>query len=98
MKKTSLVKNFRKVSTEKYLKTDAVRLYLLLLANCPETGYGKISRISIRLALGDNLSSAELNAACSSLEGNRLIEFSRLLPRKRADRQHALVYRLLPIE
>jgi hypothetical protein len=97
VKKSRLLQKFRKVAVEKALKTDAVRLYMLLLANCPESGYGKISPAIIRNALGDNLSSDGLNAACSSLEENRFIEFSGLPPKKMAERNHPLVYRLLPI-
>ncbi len=95
MDRFRLLQEFGKKAGRKSLDIDAVRLYLLLLAGCSETGHGKVPHSSLRSALGEDLSQAALRAAGRLLAEHGLIEFFNL--ETAAGRGATLVYRLLPL-
>ncbi|MFA5516617.1 MAG: hypothetical protein WDA20_10060 [Desulfuromonadales bacterium] len=97
MNKSRFLQELQKITDEKSLEADAVRLYLLLLANCRGTGCGKVSRSMISSALGGNFSFVALKAACHSLRENGLLESFRFQSEEEIDHSFTMTYRLLTV-
>jgi hypothetical protein len=73
--KHAVLKQFEKLAGKVSLNTGEIRLYLLLLANCRDTGDGEIEYITIKDALGDNrYMTGELPQICRHLEEHGVIE------------------------
>jgi hypothetical protein len=92
MDKSRLLKEFAVRAAEESLDIDALRLYLLLLAGCAHSGYGKLTIEEVKTAFGKNFSAAALRSACRTLVRMKLVE----LPTAEQEPNADLVFRLLP--
>jgi hypothetical protein len=78
MDRFRLLSEFGKKAARESLDIGAVRLYLLLLAGCRESGRGKVPHTSLCSALGEELSPAGLRTAGRVLARHGLVEFFNL--------------------
>ena len=74
MDKYAVLKQFEKLAGEIPMDSGEIRLYLLLLANCRDTGDGEIEYITIKDAFGGMYPTGELQRICRRMEKHGVIE------------------------
>lgn len=96
MDRLGVLKEFEKLVGTSNLDIVAVRLYLLLLANCGYANAGAISYRTIRDALGKGYSQARLKRACQHLGEHGLVEYFSPFPEETSTEDAVLTYKVLP--
>lgn len=98
MDKLHTLQSLKRCKIMDNLNTDETRLYLILLANCGDNGYGKVLLKVINGVLGEGFSMDRLKAACCKLSEFGLIEVSASSLEQINDDDSKLVYKIFPVE
>lgn len=94
MDKLSLITNFENMGGTS-LGSDAVKLYLLLVADCDDAGYGKISLGTVRSAMGERFDPAKIREAGEELAALKLVK---MVVNHSAEGKAFLLYRIRTAE
>lgn len=97
MDRLGVLKEFEKLAGTSNLDIVAVRLYLLLLANCGHANAGAISCRTIRDALGEGYSLDRLKCACRHLGEHGLVEYLPPFLEESSTEDSRLIYKILSL-
>lgn len=76
MDRLGLVRNLGELASKEGLEPDEIRLYLLLLANCCESGQGKASYRQLAIVFGQCRFGERIRRALNRLSGLGLVHYA----------------------
>lgn len=92
MDRLELLRELEELVLASNLTGDELRLYILFLSNCVESGNGEIDYRTITNAMGKGFSQGTLSKICRGLSARRLIKVTSTIPERATAENFILTY------